>query len=95
MVYRCEEEEASVKMVEEKINLFLEELEKRGIEINGETAFICNDGAVLFSPNENDAVDIILVRNPVKIDYDLGISDKDMELWKTTADLMQELGGSE
>ena len=69
--------------VEEKINLFLEELQKREIEINGETAFICNDGAV----------DIFLVRNPVHIDCDLGITDKEVELWKTTADLMQELGG--
>jgi len=80
-------------MVEEKIALFLEELEKQGIEIHGETAFICNDGAVLFSPNENGAVDIFLVRNPVKIDYDLGITDADMELWKTTADIIEELGG--
>lgn len=80
-------------MVEDKINLFLEELEKRGIEINGETVFICNDGAVIFSINENEAVDILLVRNPVKIDYELGITDEDMELWKTTTELMQELGG--
>jgi hypothetical protein len=80
-------------MVEEKINLFLEELENRGIEITGETAFICNDGAVLFAPNERGAVDITLVRNPIKIDYDLGITDSDIEMWKTTADLMQELGG--
>lgn len=80
-------------MVEEKINLFLEELEKRGVEINGETAFICNDGAVLFSINERGAVDILLVRNPVKIDYNLGITDKDMDLWKTTGELMQALGG--
>ena len=80
-------------MVEDKINLFLEELEKQGIEINGETAFICNDGAVLFSPNERGAVDIILVRNPVKIDYDLGITDAEVELWKTTAELVEELGG--
>lgn len=80
-------------MVEDKINLFLEELENRGIEITGETAFICNDGAILFTPNENGAVDIFLVRNPVKIDYDLGITDKEVELWKTTADIIQELGG--
>lgn len=80
-------------MVEEKINLFLEELEKRGIEITGETAFICNDGAVLFSPNENGAVDIILVRNPVKIDYELGITEDDVELWKTGGELINELGG--
>ena len=82
-----------METVEEKISNFLEELDKRGIEITGETAFICNDGAVLFSPNERGAVDIILVRNPVKIDYDLGITDAEVELWKTTAELVEELGG--
>jgi hypothetical protein len=82
-------------MVEDKINLFLEELEKRGIEILGETAFLCNDGVILFMPNEREAVDIALVRNPVKIDYDLGITDKEMELWTTTADIIKELGGGE
>lgn len=81
--------------VEEKINLFLEELEKRGIEITGETAFICNDGAVLFSPNERGAVDIILVRNPVKIDYTLGITDQDVELWATTDEILKEMEGTE
>lgn len=81
--------------VEEKVNLFLEELEKRGIEITGETAFICNDGAVLFSPNERGAVDIILVRNPVKIDYTLGITDQDVELWATTDEILKEMEGTE
>ena len=76
-------------MVEDKINLFLEELEKRSIEIHGETAFICNDGAVLFSPNENSGVDIFVVRNPVHIDYDLGITDDDIALWKTIEDFME------
>lgn len=79
--------------VEEKVSKFLEELEKRGVEIDGETAFICNDGAVLFSPNERGAVDIVLVRNPVKIDYDLGITDKDVELWVTTDEILKELEG--
>lgn len=78
-------------MVEEKITLFLEELENRGIEIAGETAFICNDGAVLFSPNENGAVDIAVVRNPVKIDYNLGITDTDIELWKTTEEIKETI----
>lgn len=81
--------------VEEKINLFLEELEKQGIEITGETAFICNDGAVLFSPNERGAVDIILVRNPVKIDYTLGITDQDVELWATMDEILKEMEGTE
>lgn len=80
-------------MVEEKIDRFLEELENRGIEINGETAFICKDGAVLFSPNDRGAVDIILVRNPIHIDYELGITDNEVELWKTTGEVIKELGG--
>ena len=80
-----------METVEEKVALFLEELEKQGIEITGETAFICNDGAVLFTPNERGAVDIILVRNPVKIDYTLGITDKEVELWTTTDEILKEL----
>ena len=47
----------------------------------------------MFSPNERGAVDIILVRNPIKIDYELGITDKDVELWKATAELVEEFGG--
>ena len=80
-----------METVEEKISKFLEELEKQGIEIAGETAFICNDGAVLFSPNERGAVDIILVRNPIHIDYDLGITDKEVEFWATTGEILKEL----
>lgn len=80
-------------MVEDKINDFLEELERRGIEIAGETVFICEDGAVMFIPNDRGTVDITLVRNPVKIDYKLGITEEDISLWKTTGDILQELGG--
>lgn len=83
-----------METVEEKITKFLDELERKGIEIDGETAFICNDGAVLFSPNDSGAVDIILVRNPVKVDYTLGITDKDVELWNTTAEIVKEMEGS-
>lgn len=79
--------------VEEKLSLFLEELQNREIEIHGETAFICKDGVVLFIPNERGTVDIMLVRNPVQIDYELGITDQEVEMWKTTAEIMQELGG--
>lgn len=82
-------------MVEDKINLFLEELEKRGIEIVGETAILCNDGVVMFMPNEEGKVDIGVVRNLVKLDYTLGITDKDVELWGTAGEIMQELGGVE
>lgn len=82
-------------LVIDKINAFLDELEKRGMEIGGETCFICNDGAVLFIPNERGAVDITVVRNPIPIDYDLGITDEDAKLWGLAEDLMEELGGGE
>lgn len=81
-------------MVEDKINLFLEELEKRGIEINGEAVFICNDGAVLFIPNEETGtVDIAVVRNLAKLDYTLGITEADIKAWKATEEIMEALGG--
>lgn len=80
-----------METVEEKVSKFLDELEKRGVEIDGETAFICNDGAVLFTPNERGKVDIFLVRNPVKIDYTLGITDKEVELWTTAGEILKEL----
>lgn len=82
-------------MLEEKINDFLEYLQKQGTEITGETAFICNDGAVMFIPTEEGKVDILLVRNPVRVDYSLGVTDADVELWKTTGELMETLGGNE
>lgn len=81
------------KVVEDKITKFLEHLENDGIQINGETAMLCNDGAVLFIPNERGAVDIVVVRNLVKVDYNLDISDDDVRFWATEKELERELGG--
>ncbi len=78
-------------MVEEKIELFLGELEKQGIEITGETAILCNDGVVMFMPNEEGKVDIGVVRNLVKLDYTLGITDSDVELWRTVGSIVKEM----
>ena len=78
--------------VEDKLTLFLEELDNRKVEIAGETAFVCKDGVVLFVPNERGAVDIMIVRNPIHMDYVLGITDKEVELWKTAEELVKELG---
>ena len=44
--------------MEEKLDKFLAYLEENGVEISGETAFKCDDGIVLFSPNEGGGVDI-------------------------------------
>lgn len=81
--------------MEEKLEKFLEYLEENGAEISGETAFKCNDGIVLFSPNNNEAVDIAIIRNVTELDYSLGITDKDVELFNTLAGIAEELGGEE
>ena len=78
-------------MIEEKITAFLEPLKERGIELTAEIAFICSDGAVLFIPNEQGGIDIAVVRNPIKVDYTLGITDKEVELWITTAEIVKEM----
>ncbi|AVM69735.1 hypothetical protein C3V36_11090 [Lachnospiraceae bacterium oral taxon 500] len=77
-------------MIEEKITAFLDHLKAQGVEITGETVFICNDGVVLFIPNER-GVDIAVVRNPITVDYTLGITDKEVELWTTTAEIVKEM----
>lgn len=81
--------------IEDKINDFLAFLEGKKVEIKGETCFLCNDGAVLIVPNEREAVDIILVRNPVKVDYNLNITNADVQRWKDTDELVEALGEEE
>lgn len=81
--------------MEEKLDKFLAFLEESGVEISGETAFKCNDGIVLFSPNEEGGVDIAIIRNVIDIEYILGITDADVQLFNTEVGIMQELGGSE
>ena len=80
-------------MVEDRLSLFLEELEKQGVEITGTTAIVCNDSVVVFKPNEREAVDIEVVTTTKKLDYNLGITEAELELWNTTTGIMQELGG--
>ena len=81
--------------MEEKLDKFLAYLEKNGVEISGETAFKCGDGIVLFSPNDEGGVDIAIIRNVIELNYNLGITDADVNLFNTEVGIMQELGGSE
>ena len=53
--------------MEEKLDKFLAYLEENGVEISGETAFKCDDGIVLFSPNEGGGVDIAIIRNVIEL----------------------------
>ncbi len=79
--------------MEEKLDKFLAYLEENGVEISGETAFKCDDGIVLFSPNEGGGVDIAIIRNVIELNYNLGITDADVNLFNTEVGIMQELGG--
>lgn len=81
--------------MEEKLDKFLAYLEENGVEISGEIAFKCDDGIVLFSPNEGGGVDIAIIRNVIELNYNLGITDADVNLFNTEVGIMQELGGSE
>ena len=78
--------------MEEKLEKFLAFLEENNVEISGETAFKCNDGIVLFSPNEGGGVDIVIIRNVIGLNYNLGITDEDVNLFNTEVGIMQELG---
>lgn len=81
--------------MEEKLDKFLAYLEENNVEISGETAFRCNDGIVLFSPNDEGGVDIAIIRNVIGLNYTLGITDEDVELFNTGVELMQKLGGDQ
>lgn len=81
--------------MEEKLDKFLSFLEENNIEISGETAFKCDDGIVLFSPNDEGGVDIAIIRNVIELNYNLGITDVDVNLFNTEVGIMQELGGEQ
>jgi len=76
----------------DKINLFFEEVEKRGIEVQaGQTAIVCNDGVVILSTNEDQNVDIMVVNNRLDLDYSLGITDAEVDQFKVVGEIMEEL----
>ena len=75
--------------MEEKLDKFLAYLEENGVEISGETAFKCDDGIVLFSPNDGGGVDIAIIRNVIELNYSLGITDADVNLFNTEVGIMQ------
>lgn len=79
----------------DKLDAFLAELERRGIQVSGDTAFLCNDGVVLFVQNDRGGVDVSIVKDPVPLDYSLGITDEDVDSWRATEELFEEIGGSE
>lgn len=49
----------------------------------------------MFLTNEGGGVDIAIIRNVIELNYSLGITDADVNLFNTEVGIMQELGGSE
>lgn len=47
------------------------------------------------SPNEGGGVDIAIIRNVIELNYNLGITDADVNLFNTEVGIMQELGGEQ
>lgn len=80
----------------DKINLFFEEMEKRGMEVGaGQTAIVCSDGVVIVSTNEDQNVDIMIINNRVDMDYSLGITNKDVNQFKVAGEIMEEINHGE
>ncbi len=77
----------------EKVNLFLEEIQKQGIEVGyGDTAFICNDGVVIVSAYpEKGGMELTVIANRQDMDYDLGITKQDVKDFRLFSELGKEL----
>lgn len=77
----------------DKTDEFFKALEKANIELTaGQTVIVCNDGAVMVDVDiDSGACDVIMCNNKIDFDYNLGITDEDVELFKTVAGVAQEL----
>lgn len=74
----------------DKINSFLEEMEKAGISISnqdGETAVICEDCVAVISKS-GDKVAVDFVNQIERLDYRVGFTEKDVEDFRILEDLM-------
>lgn len=74
----------------DKINSFLEEMEKAGISISnqdGETAVICEDCVAVISKS-GDKVAVDFVNQIERMDYRVGFTEKDVEDFMILEDLM-------
>ena len=75
-------------------NLF-EALEKAGVEFGvGQTAIVCKDGVDLITVDDDGgACDLLLCNTEVDFtEYDLGITQEDVEHFQTVAGIAVEMG---
>ena len=78
----------------DKADKLFEALEKAGVEFGvGQTAIVCKDGVALISVDEDSgACDLLLCNNKIDFNYNLGITNEDVEHFKTVAGIAVEMG---
>ena len=54
-----------------------------------------NKSGIWCKPNDGGGVDIAIIRNVIELNYNLGITDADVNLFNTEVGIMQELGGEQ
>lgn len=80
----------------DKVNLFFEEMEKQGIEVQaGQTALVCKDGVVILTTNSEGSVDILVVNNRIDVDYTLGITNDEVNEFKELVEITREFNEEE
>ena len=68
--------------MEDKIIRLLDYLKSKGVELTGDTALVCNDGALLVTLNADESVDLHFCKTMRNLDFNLGITDEDIEKFK-------------
>lgn len=79
----------------DKADKLFEALEKAGVEFEvGQTAIVCKDGVALITVDEESgACDLLLCNTKVDFtEYELGITQEDVEHFQTVAGIAVEMG---
>ena len=79
----------------DKADKLFEALEKAGVEFGvGQTAIVCKDGVALITgDDESGACDLLLCNTKVDFtEYELGITEADIEHFQTVAGIAVEMG---
>lgn len=79
----------------DKADKLFEALEKAGVEFGvGQTAIVCKDGVALITvDDESGACDLLLCNNKIDFtEYELGITQEDVEHFQTVAGIAVEMG---
>ena len=78
------------KDVMDKLDAFFEAFQKSGKDISeGQTAIVCKDGVVLVTA-ENEGVNVIFCNRRIDFDYELGITNADVQYFNDVMGIAAE-----